>query len=426
MVKKLFALTALLIACPLFAQGTNTASDNDNALLTEYVKSKGNGIIIFDASNIKQFWIDKSVVSKKDSFEIVMNEKKERGFESVPLRIQLANVNETMDCNIEVIADVADCGFSVLNDSNKAISVSSAGDKFLHYSIVSSVFHLEDTLNTSFKILFHSKTENILSFKKIILSFSDNKNSRFLASPGVLKITHDIITVSSAQISESNQSSFSVIGKRSRVLSAKRILLTNNTLSSSVTIKNTGSEDTQVYVGYIAYAKDKGQLDGKNYPYKNNNNILSIVSSLTGSNKIIVDSFPEWAKNCYLAIDAKEDISDIPCKTFLDGRISEVRKLENGHAEITLDKPLKAELAKGTKIRVHGQGGSFLYTSYKLIHPGEELVFNSTVQKDDSSVEYSAKAFPKGVYSVIPVILSYSSDSNKDNTIIVRDYLIHY
>lgn len=426
MTKKLLLAISFLTVGILFAQETNSTNKRDSFLLNEYVKSKGTDVITFDASNIKQFWIDKTVASHEDSIEVVLKGNGPKENESVPLKIQLANVNETMDCKIEVIADVADCGFSVLNDSNKVISVSSAGDKFLHYSIVSSVFHLEDTLNTSFKILFHSKTENILSVKKIILSFSDNKNSRFLASPGVLKITHDIITVSSAQISERNQSSFSVIGKRSRVLSAKRILLTNNTLSSSVTIKNTGSEDTQVYVGYIAYAKDKVQLDGKNYPYKNNNNILSIVSSLTGSNKIIVDSFPEWAKNCYLAIDAKEDMSDIPCKTFLDGRISEVRKLENGHAEITLDKPLKAELAKGTKIRVHGQGGSYLYTSSKKIHPGEELVFNSTAQKDDSSVEYSAKAFPKGVYSVIPVILSYSSDSNKDNTIIVRDYSIHY
>ena len=153
---------------------------------------------------------------------------------------------------------------------------------------------------------------------------------------------------------------------------------------------------------------------------------MTVISSSKGSEKIIVDSYVEWDKNCYLALNAKDDFSDIPNNTFTDGKIIEFKKLENGNAEITLDKPLTSKIMEGTKIRVHGQGGSNLYTGIKTLQPGEEQVFTAARKKDNDVLEFSSNILPRGTYYATPMVLSYSVDPNKDNTILIKDYVISY
>ena len=110
----LFCGVVFLSAIFSYAQESNKiVQKTDDVLLDEYIASKGSGIISFDASNIKQFWIDNSVVSRNSSFEIILKSTNNQSFESVPLKIQLANVNEAMDCTIEVIADTEEYFFSV-------------------------------------------------------------------------------------------------------------------------------------------------------------------------------------------------------------------------------------------------------------------------------------------------------------------------
>ena len=394
-------------------------------LLTQYVQSKGPGIISFDASNIKQFWIEPSIVSRKDSFDILLTKDNGQNNVSVPLRIQLMNVKETQDCKIEVIAETEDVSFSVLDGKSEVLSTSKKEDGFLHYMITSAVFHMEDTQKLSFSLKFNSKTTDVLSIKKIILMFSDNKESKFTASPGRINYTAKKISTSS-NTAEVDSNSFSVVGKQTAIFSSQKIIISDKTLSCSVTIKNIGENATTVYVGYNVFTQDNISLNGRNYPFKNINKNLKVVSSSEKSNKIIVDAYTEWAKNCYLALNVKEDLSDIPNNTFLEGKTLEIKKLENGQAEITLDKPLKNKLKEGTELRVHGLGGAFLYTNSKSLQPGEEQVFNSTIQKDDAFLQYSSKAFSRGVYYVVPIILSYSSDPSKENTIVISDYTISY
>lgn len=410
----------------IFAQNNNSEKTNSNdQLLNQYVKSKGNAIIVFDFSNIKQFWIDNSVVSKNDSFEILLNKPNTKSFESIPLKIQLANVNETMDCLIEVITDTDDFSFSVLNNSSKVVSTSSPKEDFLNYKVASAVLHLENTIGSLFSLKFESKILSSLSMKRVILSFLDNKNSSFLVSPGTLKLANDNIESSSAQSTEVSESSFSVTGKRTIVSSSKKIFTTDNTLSSSVTIKNTGENATTVYIGYGAYSTDYSWINGRSFPYKPSNKTLSIVSAQEGDSRIIVDSYTDWAKGCHLALNASEDLSDIPNNTFA-GTISNIKSLDDGKAEITLDRPLKTKIKEGTKVRVHGKSGAYLYTNIKVLQPGEEQTFTSTLKKDDSLLEFSSKAISRGSYYVVPIILSYSSDPNKENTILVSDYIISF
>lgn len=425
--KRQTTLSLLITSVLLVFSLTIFAEDKQNSpdLLNQYITSKGyQSTIIFDSSNIKQFWIDNSVINRKDSFEILLEQAKSGLHESVPLKIQLANVNERLDCKVEIISETEDIGFSVLNNQSKVLSSSQKEDNFLKYSIVSSVFHLEETTKMTFVLKFNSKTANTLSIKKIILSFLDNKESAYLLPPGKINYTNKNISTSST-IEEVNSTSFSITGKNTVILSAKRFIVADNTLSSSVTIKNTGETPTTIYLGYGAYTQDHVWLNDKNYPFKGINNVLKVISHSETSNIIIVDSYSEWSKGCHLALEAKEDMSDIPNNNFA-GTISEIKKLENGQAEIILSKPLKSKLDEGTKVRIHGKDGAYIYTKTKNLQPGEEQTFTSTIKKDDSFLGYSPKAFSRGVYYVVPIILSYSVDPDKENTVLIKNFTISY
>ena len=119
-------------------------------------------------------------------------------------------------------------------------------------------------------------------------------------------------------------------------------------------------------------------------------------------------------------------MSDVPNATLADGNIIEVNKINDNQAEIILDKPLKDGLKENTKVRIHGFTGAHLYTNTKVLNPGEEITFNSTIKKDEDFLQYSSKAFARGVYYVVPIIISYSTDSNKDNAILIRDFELSY
>ena len=423
----LLSLT-FLVPCILFGQNKQIETNPSNTaqLLAQFIQSKGAGIISFDASNIKQFWVDNSVVSRKDSFDVLLTGKDTQLLKSVPLKIQLMNVNETQNCKVEVIAETKDFDFSVLNEQSKVLSTSQNEDDFLTYSIKSAVFPLEKTQKLSFNLRFDSKSTDILAIKNIILTFSKNKESSFLASPG--KINYSIKDINtSSNVTEANTNSFSANGIRTAIYSTKKIIISDNTLKSSVTIKNTGDTAANIYVGYRVFAQDATSLDGRNYPFKSNNKVLGVISASEAGNKIIVDGYTEvWEKGCYLALNAKEDMSDIPNVQLVDGKILEIKKLENGQAEITLDKPLQSKIEEGTIVRVHGKSGSYLYSSSITLKPGEEQVFASTIQKDDSFLQYSPQAFSRGVYYVIPLILSYSTDPTQDNLILISNYSIEY
>jgi hypothetical protein len=420
-------LFLLLTSFYVFAQNSrNDSADGVNtneALLNQYVKSKGNAVIVFDETNIKQFWIDNSVISRKDSFEILLEQAKSGLHESVPLKIQLANVNERLDCKVEIISETEDIGFSVLNNKSKVLSSSKKEDNFLKYSIVSSVFHLEESNMLSFVLKFNSKKE-VVSIKQIILSFSDNKESSYLVSPGTIHYTPQTLETTST-ITDDKADTFTVSGKRTKITSPKKIITADNTLTSSVTVKNIGENATTIYIGYGAYSQNNVWLNGKHYPYKPTSETLNVVSIVEESYKIIVDSYPEWDKGCFLALNAKDDMSDIPNNSFLDGTITEVKKIDNGQAEITVNKPLK-KIEKGMRIRIHGKSGAYRYTEVKVLQPGEEHTFTSSLRKDDSYLEYPSKGFPRGVYYVVPVILSYSVDSSKENTILISNFTVSY
>lgn len=422
--KKSFFSSPLIISVLLVFASTTYSEEKRTTtdLLDQYISSKGpQSIIVFDASNIKQFWIENSVLSKKDSFEVLLNGTNTQSFKSVPLKIQLANVNETQDCRIEVISPQKDFSFSVLNSNSKVISSSSPENGFVDYSIASSLFHLEDTRELSFQVQFDSNSISELPISKIILSFSQNKGSSFVSSPGKIILTQDDVHLEDASF---KSGAFEVFGKVSKVHSNKKILVTNNTLNSSVKIKNIGDNPTRIYLGYKLYSNTRKEIVNKNYPLENR--VFKIVSAEKGKNQIVVNPCPDEKSKGIIALNAKEDLSDIPNFSVLKNRIDEIHPLENGQGEIILKTPIENDIPKGISIRIHGLDNGYIYTNVKVLKPGEEVVLSSSIKKDDSSLIYSPKAFPKGVYYVVPLIFSNSTEPDKENIISISEFSISY
>lgn len=410
-----------------FAQSTQKNAD-DTSLLNQFVESKGyTASIVFSDSNVKQFWIDKSVFSKDGNIYISLK-KNGQAFESVPLKVQLANVNEAQDCTIDIISETPGLSLSVENNKSKNCSVSTSNDTFIHYQISSAIFHLEATQDFSFFLKIKANTD-LLTIKKIIFSFSNNKESSYLASPGTIKIMNDTVSVDSSNTSleKINDSSFSATGVNTLLTLKKKILVFNNTFTLSSTIKNTGNTQTRIYLGYTLFTKDGKRIRSRNYPYDSNDKVLTVTSSETGSNRIVVDSYANWKKNCYLALNAKEDFSDCPNLTLAESKIVSIEKKDDGTACILLENPLKEEIPAGTKVRVHSFSSTpNVYMHDILLDPGKEVTLSSSIKKDKSSLVYSTKAFCMGAYYVQPVILSYSTDKKSNNTVVISNFQVSY
>ena len=257
------------------------------------------------------------------------------------------------------------------------------------------------------------------------MSFSKEKN--VISTPsGNIQFSFDDINVRNSTIVKGDvDTSFSVTGRNSIISSKKSILVSDKQFSYSIAIKNTGKNATRIFFGYIVYSDKHVMIDSGSYPYKNLNKVLNVIYSDKGSNSIVVDSYPEWVKGCIVSLDAKEDMSDIPSVSYLDGSIEEIKELDDGKAEIIMNKPLNKALGKGDKIRINHPFGASLYAKIKELKPGEEEIFSHVIQKDDQSYQYLPKAFSRGVVYFRPLILSYSIDP-EENTIQIRDFTIQY
>ena len=302
---------------------------------------------------------------------------------------------------------------SSLNKDNNVLQISSAQNAF------GEIGHfITNSRKNKFVHVYHLANYNDIS------DFDINNTTFMKPTHGCLTLSHE--NISSIDEIVLTKNAFQVTGKQTQIYSKYKIIVADNTFQTSVRIKNIGIQATRIMIGYAVYSKEHIKLDGRSFPYQNFNKVLSVISSEAGSSSIIVDSYPQWQKKCYLALNAKDDLSDIPSIDFPEGLIHEIKELSNGQAEIILDKPLQKALTKGSKVRVHGRSGAFLYTNKKVLQPGEEETFVSTIRKNDSYILYSPKAFSKNVSYVIPLILSYSEDPAENNTVLISDYTVSY
>ena len=173
-------IAALMGNCFCFSQEAS-----DETLIEQWIQSQNNGnMILFDANNIKQFWVDKTVAAKNGVISISLQKNKTPNATSIPLNIQLSNVIETQDCKVQIITKNRDLKVSVRNKNSKVLSSSTKENDFINYHIFSSTFHLEDTQDFSFNLVFSSQMTDVLEIKSIVLSFSENEKSHYLGSLG--------------------------------------------------------------------------------------------------------------------------------------------------------------------------------------------------------------------------------------------------
>ncbi len=395
--------------------------ESDLQLTERFIQAKGMfSPIIFDATNIKQFWIDKSVASLDGKIRIQFSE----GKKTRPLRIQLANVNEAQDCQIDIITKETDLDLQVCNSNGAVISLKSEKEDFLNYHIISSVVHLEEANDFSFDVLFSSNTLISIDIEKIILSFSSNKDSSFLLSPNHFSFSKDDLTLRNCAYDKRN--GLVIKGITSILESKKKLLVSDCTFSASCKVSNVGETPVKIYLGYTLYDKNRKKIDNRNYPYASSPRNLTVLASEVGSDKIIVDSMEQWRKDCFIAYEIKDDFTDIPFSPLLKERVVEMKQLPDGTAEITLQSPLTESLEKGTSIRINGPGGQYLYTNVADIKPQEEISLKASISRDLGFNQYSSKALSRGIYYILPVMLSFSQDSKTENIIEIKELVIDF
>ncbi len=130
-------LIAVTTVIPLCAQQAHT----DDKLLDDFIMSKGfNHPVVFDASNIKQFWVDNTVASNDGSILISLSRLSET-FKSKSLPIQLANVDVSQDCRVDIVTEDTLLDFSILNHANKKIPTTNLKERYLYYNILTSSFY---------------------------------------------------------------------------------------------------------------------------------------------------------------------------------------------------------------------------------------------------------------------------------------------
>lgn len=393
-------------------------------LLEQYIHSKGERTIVFNSSNIKQYWIDKSVSAKNEVIQIQLTKKK-KNFESVPFKIQLANVTADQDCEVEVITENDGVSFQVSNAKNTVISNENTNNPLGRYHSLVSKFHIENTTDLAFFLTFSSTQDEPIVVKSIVLSFS--KNNDFLDYHGTFKYNKDNLFLKGGVFASSEDSSMTVTGERNYCDSKNRFIIREAPLITSATIKNVGEHAANVQFGYAIYMQTAALLSRNLFPYKKPDSILNVISSEANSPRIVVDSYAEWQKGCFLALNAKDDFSDIPNASFANGTIVEITKNDDGSAIITMSEPQKIALKKGMPVRIHGSGtGSNIYFYQKKLLPGEEDHFDFSIIKNENALQFSSKALPKGTYYVAPFVRLYSEEKGKECSIQVSDYTISY
>ncbi|MBO4631874.1 MAG: hypothetical protein J5858_08135 [Lentisphaeria bacterium] len=419
-------ILSFIAAVPYISYAQNGAdSKTANAdLLEKHIQAKGSNTIVLNSSNIKLYWVDKSVLPQDGNIQIQLTKGK-KNFESVPFKIQLANVTAVQDCEVEVITEDNDVNFQVSNIKNAIISKDVSTGTLGNYKSIVSKIHMEDASNLAFFLNFSSANEGPVAIKSVILSFS--KNPDYLYSPGKFQYDKDSLLLNGGVFSSSEGPLFSVTGERNYCNSKKRFILREEPLTSSVTVKNTGEQASKVQFGYTVYMQNAAPLSGNLFPYKTPGSILKVVSSEKNSPQIVVDAYAEYQKGGFLALNAKDDFSDVPNKNFANGTIVEITKNDDGSAVITMSEPQKVALEKGMAVRVHGNGtGSNIYFYSKVLLPGEEEHIEFTINKDEEALRLSSRALPRGTYYVVPLITLYSEEKGKECTIQISDYYISY
>ena len=180
-----------------------------------------------------------------------------------------------------------------------------------------------------------------------------------------------------------------------------------------------GNDKSWVLLGFQVYDKDNKQIFCEHvnaFP-----NAISEVAedAAKGAKTLKVKDASKFRKlaSAILVRDAKEDFSDLPNRKIIGrGGIESITK-QGDVWEITLVKPLLADVKAGTVVREHG-GGGYLYTGGTK-YVGDKWITMTGTITGTSKFGWGSKGWPVGTVKARPMILV--NWSNKDLTTLFKD-----
>jgi len=286
--------------------------------------------------------------------------------------------------------------------------------------------NLGDLIRSEFSYTSKKMNKTMVLYQFSPSSKENRKDPLYIQGNNSEVFSKDQLTIRNAQISSSDNDSFSLTGKNTFTTSNDLFpVSSSNNLRLTATVKNNGDARTRVFLGYIFYDIDQNQIGSEMYPFKDTDRILTVLNINQNKTILSVDSLPAWKEKCTVAIHAKEDLSDIPNNTLLNGEIVDVQQMNDGTVQIKMNKPIQLPDYKNTTIRINNPRGAYAYTNIKVLEPGESFTFASCIAKYDTYHRYSSHAISKGVYYVKPLLLSYSL-ADEYNTILVSDFSLNY
>ncbi|MBE6405769.1 MAG: hypothetical protein E7040_07085 [Lentisphaerae bacterium] len=187
----------------------------------------------------------------------------------------------------------------------------------------------------------------------------------------------------------------------------------------TVTVKVDGdkAKGAALYVGFqVVDAK------GRAYPAINwqgqQQTFTQVVRAAKKGDKVIyVKDGSRWVSHStfHIALNAKQDNSDVPNTQIVRNPIASKAKQGDVWA-LTLKEPLKADIAAGTNVRQHADGGYF-YSIIRTVPAGKESTFTGTVQgfaKNLSS--FNGKQWPINAKKAQLLLLIDWNNANAENT----------
>lgn len=168
------------------------------------------------------------------------------------------------------------------------------------------------------------------------------------------------------------------------MIGKKLIKLPEGTTIDSLKVSGTfraveGTPADTMYIGFKAYDKNRNEMQFANVHTIDGTFTTLAADAKKGENFIIVADAAKWMKNQVLVINAKADMSDLPNYNTL-ANVKTIEKCAEGW-KLTLNKPLKADIAKGTAVRQHRAGG-YMYYAFYSTRPGVSgMVKNNSLKK---------------------------------------------
>ena len=128
-------------------------------------------------------------------------------------------------------------------------------------------------------------------------------------------------------------------------------------------IRQTEGEPSITHIGFIPLDENKKHLTALNFNIRPNTDTEIVADCKADDTVMMVKDASKWGKVLIherVALNTKEDYSDLPNKDYINVKIEEIKK--DGDAWMVIfSAPIKKEVTAGTKIRLH-RGAGYIYT----------------------------------------------------------------